>query len=410
MNDDAGTPGATWDQDIQAISDWIIGHAIEGHDLADTLDTFCERARAAGLPVARVHVAMTTLHPMFEARSMRWNEAGVEYREQHPHRDAPGDDWLKSPLRPLTEAGQREVRYPMESQGLWRDFPLLVELEAVGFTDYFGAVSPFGPEDEALARQDGMLMGWATRRAGGFTETHIAAIRRLQMRFAAAAKIANREETALNILSAYLGGDAATRVLDGQIKLGDGEVIPSVIWYSDLRHSTDLADSLPGEAFLAVLNDYFHCTAGAVLDHGGDVLRFIGDAVLAIFPIAEGRFTTAEACARAIEAARDADRRIAELNDDKGDLPGYPVAYGLALHVGPVLFGNIGVPERVEFSVIGPAANEVCRLEGKTKDLGRAIVVSEAFAKELDLDWQDLGEHALKGVGTKRRVLAPPPP
>jgi len=286
VNDDAGTLGATWDQDIQAISDWIIGHAIEGHDLADTLDTFCERARAAGLPVARVHVAMTTLHPMFEARSMRWNEAGVEYREQHPHRDAPGDDWLKSPLRPLTEAGQREVRYPMESQGLWRDFPLFVELEAVGFTDYFGAVSPFGPEDEALARQDGMLMGWATRRAGGFTETHIAAIRRLQMRFAEAAKIANREETALNILSAYLGGDAATRVLDGQIKLGDGEVIPSVIWYSDLRHSTDLADSLPGEAFLAVLNDYFHCTAGAVLDHGGDVLRFIGDAVLAIFPIA----------------------------------------------------------------------------------------------------------------------------
>jgi len=338
VNDDAGTPGATWDQDIQAISDWIIGHAIEGHDLADTLDTFCERARAAGLPVARVHVAMTTLHPMFEARSMRWNEAGVEYREQHPHRDAPGDDWLKSPLRPLTEAGQREVRYPMESQGLWRDFPLLVELEAVGFADYFGAVSPFGPEDEALARQDGMLMGWATRRAGGFTETHIAAIRRLQMRFAAAAKIANREETALNILSAYLGGDAATRVLDGQIKLGDGEVIPSVIWYSDLRHSTDLADSLPGEAFLAVLNDYFHCTAGAVLDHGGDVLRFIGDAVLAIFPIAEGRFTTAEACARAIEAARDADRRIAELNDDKGDLPGYPgrLRPGAARGAGPV--------------------------------------------------------------------------
>jgi len=409
MDDSSGQSGgqteSTWDRDIQAISDWIIGHAIEGHDLADTLDSFCERARAAGLPLARVHVAMTTLHPMYEARSLRWNEAGIELRENYPHIDAPGDDWLRS-----IEAGQREVRYPMEGEGSWRDYPLLVDLEAKGFSDYFGAVNPFAPEEVARARQDGMIMGWATRRAGGFTEAHLAAIRRLQLRFAAAAKIANREETALNILSAYLGGDAATRVLDGQIKLGDGEVIPSVIWYSDLRHSTDLADTLPGEAFLAVLNDYFRCTAGAVLDHGGDVLRFIGDAVLAIFPVAEGRFTTGEACARAIEAARDADKRIAQLNAERGAAPGYPVAYGLALHVGQVLFGNIGVPERVEFSVIGPAANEVCRLEGKTKDLGRSIVVSEAFARELELDWQDLGEHELKGVGSKRRILALPSP
>jgi len=408
MNGAGRQKDGSWDRDIQAISDWIIGHAIEGHDLAETLDGVCERARAAGLPVARVHVAMTTLHPMFEARSLRWNETGIGLRENYPHIDGPGDDWLRSPLRPLIEAGRREVRYPMESKGSWRDYPLLVDLAAKGFTDYFGAVSPFAPEEEARARQDGMLMAWATRRPGGFTKTHLAAIRRLQMRFAAAAKIANREETAFNILTAYLGGDAASRVLDGQIKLGDGDVIPSVIWYSDLRHSTDLADTLPGEAFLAVLNDYFRCTAGAVLDHGGDVLRFIGDAVLAIFPIAEGRFTTEEACSRAIEAASDADRRIAELNADRGTTPGYPVASGLALHVGPVLFGNIGVPERVEFSVIGPAANEVCRLEGKTKDLGRSIVVSEAFAKELDLDWQDLGEHELKGVGTTRRILAPP--
>jgi len=410
MDDAGGQPESNWNRDIQAISDWMIGDALQGRDLLATLDELCERAQAAGLPVERVHVAMTTLHPMFQARSIRWFTEGGEYRVSHPHGETPGDDWLKSPLRVVTESEQREVRFPMESDGVWREFPLLVELEGEGFTDYFGAVSPFGPEEEAIARQDGMIMSWATRRPGGFTDGHIAAIRRLQMRFAVAAKITNREETALNILSAYMGGDAAKRVLDGQIKLGDGDVIPSVIWYSDLRHSTDLADTLPGEAFLAVLNDYFRCAAGAVLDHGGDVLRFIGDAVLAIFPIAEGRFTTEEACARAIEAAEEADRRIAELNADRGTAPGYPVAYGLALHVGPVLFGNIGVPERVEFSVIGPAANEVCRLEGKTKDLGRSIVVSEAFARELDLDWQDLGEHELRGVGAKRRILAPPSP
>ncbi len=159
---------------------------------------------------------------------------------------------------------------------------------------------------------------------------------------------------------------------------------------------------------MALLNSYFECTAGAVLDHNGEVLRFIGDAVLAIFPIGDDQFNENQACAAAYDAALDAARRIKNLNRDRARRSEPKLEFGLALHVGDVLFGNIGVPERVEFSVIGPAANEVCRLEGLTKYLGQSIIASAPFANSLDIDWLDLGRHVLRGVSEPRKIFAPP--
>ena len=252
-----------------------------------------------------------------------------------------------------------------------------------------------------------MLTSWATDRPGGFDEDDMAALRRVQARLAVGVKMANREATALNVLTAYLGAKAGRRVLDGQIQRGDGDSLHAVIWYSDLRGSTPLAEGLSGPDFLALLNGYFECTAGAVLDHGGEVLRYIGDAVLAIFQV-DGPGGDVRAARIALAAAQDARTRLARFNLSREEHGEHPVDFGLALHVGAVMFGNVGVPERIDFTVIGPAVNEVARLEGLTKTLGRRIVVSNAFSRLLPLDWEALGETSLRGVGSGRRVYAPP--
>ena len=192
-------------------------------------------------------------------------------------------------------------------------------------------------------------------------------------------------------------------MLNGQIRRGDGEMIHAVIWYSDMRDSTRLADGMAAEDFLRTVNSYFECTAGAVLANGGEVLRFIGDAVLAIFPIRDG--DSQSACERAMAAARDAEARLGVVNDERARHDLEALDYGLGLHVGDVMFGNIGVPERLEFSVIGPAANEVARIEGLTKTLGRRTLASAEFARSVPRYWESAGSHALKGVGAPLEVV-----
>ncbi|MFT5390506.1 MAG: adenylate cyclase [Gammaproteobacteria bacterium] len=174
-----------------------------------------------------------------------------------------------------------------------------------------------------------------------------------------------------------------------------------MIWYSDLRQSTALADVLPGNEFLGALSDYFQCTAGAVLDHGGEVLRFIGDAVLAIFHV-DGVDGHARAATVARAASRDAERRLVTVNEERRKRGDPTLEFGLALHSGELMFGNIGVPERLEFSVVGPAANEAARIENLTKHLGRRVLVSSAFADLVLLDtgnrWVSRALTALNGL------------
>lgn len=232
-------------------------------------------------------------------------------------------------------------------------------------------------------------------------------LNRIDQRLAVACKINIQSRITENILSAYLGPGAGGRVLNGQIKRGDGDTIHAVIWYSDMRDSTRLADSMSGEAFLDALNQYFESTAGAVLQNGGEVLRFIGDAVLAIFPI-RGENGAEKACRLAMKAAAAARENLFQANQKRVANGEERLDFGLGLHIGQVLFGNIGVPERVEFSVVGPAANEVARLESLTKSLKREILVSESFARYLKLDWINQGRHPLRGVGQQVSVYAPP--
>jgi adenylate cyclase len=207
--------------------------------------------------------------------------------------------------------------------------------------------------------------------------------------------------TARVLLDTYLGAHTGARVLDGLIRRGDGEVIPAVVWWADLRGSTALAERLSRQEYLWLLNRFFECTAGSVVERGGEVLKFIGDAVLAIFPL-KGQ---PDAGRRALDAVNEALRRIAQLNAERDMGGADPVDAAIALHQGEVSYGNIGIPGRLDFTVTGPAVNEVARLEGLSKQLGQRVVASDAFARLVPGSLVSLGRHPLRGVSGEREVF-----
>jgi adenylate cyclase len=207
--------------------------------------------------------------------------------------------------------------------------------------------------------------------------------------------------TAKTLLDTYLGVHTGGRVLEGRIRRGDGEVIPAVIWWADLRGSTTLAETLPREAYLRALNRFFEATAGVVAEHGGEVLKFIGDAVMAIFPLKDDP----DAASHALAAAREALARIERLEAEPADAGAPRAQIALALHQGEVNYGNVGIAGRLDFTVTGPAVNEVARLEGLSKSLDRPVVASGAFAKLVPGRLESLGRHRLRGVSAEQEVF-----
>ena len=220
------------------------------------------------------------------------------------------------------------------------------------------------------------------------------------------------QRSAEDLLKTYLGERTGERVLAGQTKRGDGEKIHAVISLCDLRDSTRLAESIAAEDFLRSLNEFFDCTAGAVLEHGGEVLSYIGDAVFAIFPIGgterplrDACFREEGACAAALAAAQDARSRVDALNQRREAKGESQFHFGLALHVGDVMYGNLGVAQRLQFTVIGAAANEAARLAGMCKDLGRWVLVSSAFPRCFPNQMVSLGHHIMRGVDTPQEIF-----
>jgi len=205
-------------------------------------------------------------------------------------------------------------------------------------------------------------------------------------------------ELAKTVLDTYLGTHSGSQVLDGLIERGDGNLIDCVLWYCDLRDSTALADKMPLDKYLDMMNDYFECTAGAVLDHGGEVLKFIGDAVIAIFPYEEGTRPLADMAQTAVATAREAISRVDRLNESLKGTDRPAIRFGISLHIGSVMYGNIGTERRLDFSVIGPAANEVSRLEDLCKKLHIPVVVSSNFSETYSAELVPLGNHPSAGV------------
>ena len=390
-----------------ALIDWLLTEGLTIQNPRDLIGRLGRRMVEIGVPLSRLRITIRTLHPQYLGTSYTWIRGSEEVEEYLPtYEILLTDQYLKSPYAGIFE-GAGGIRRRLDVPGIVLDFPILEDLRATGATDYVAL---------PLLFSDGKInaLTLAADRPGGFTTTELENINRMVPLLAQIMECHALRRTATTILETYLGRHSGARVLKGLIKRGDGENIRALIWFSDLRGSTRLADRMPRQAFLHLLNDYFECMAGAVLDHGGEVLRFIGDAALAIFPI--GSVDTdlqncrdhVHACEAAIEAARDAVHRVATVNAERQTRGDPAIGFGIGLHLGEVLYGNIGVPQRLEFSVVGAAANEAARIESMTKMLGKFVLISESMAQVARQPLVDLGSHALRGVSQPQRLFTLP--
>jgi len=392
---------------IDQVTDWLMGEALGEPEIEKLVDGTAARVDAAGIPIQRFHISFNILHPLYSGLSLTWRRGEpVEVTQLERTMDNANPAWQRSPLLHMIQRRILTLRRRLVGPEAMLDFPVLEELRAAGATDYFAFAIPFGG-----SKVDGLVGSWVTDRKRGFFDADLRDLARVQRRLGVACRMLIRGQVAQNVVSTYLGRGAGERVLAGQIRRGDGETIHAVIWYSDLRGSTEMAERLDRDAYTHVLNCYFECVGGAILEAGGEILDFIGDAVLAIFPLGDGPNDVASkraaACARALAAAHDAQRRLDRTNAERLGKALPQLSYGLALHVGDVMFGNIGTPERLSFSVIGPSVNQVARLESLTKKVGRPIVASRAFADSCPAGWDSMGLHAVRGIAEPIEVFAP---
>jgi adenylate cyclase len=275
-------------------------------------------------------------------------------------------------------------------------FPLLDDLRAEGVTDYIALPLLF-IDGSAHASS------WATRQPGGFSDEQLNALRSVVRALARVIEIISLRRTASILLDTYVGNRAGERILGGQIRRGHTDTMHAAIWLSDLRGFTALSDRLPAETVVDILNRYFDCQVAAIRAHGGEVLKFMGDGLLAVFPIAERDGNTQQVCSRVLQAARESRASVEAMAYPQGDTV-ERFRFGVALHVGKILYGNIGGGNRLDFTCIGPAVNLAARLEKIAARLSRTIVASTAFADICSGEWTDLGEFPISGFSKAERV------
>jgi len=383
---------------------WLVREAHAAPSARDLVEQFARALLAAGIPVWRLWISVRTLHPQLLGTGFIWEDNGKGVQQNILSRDVLSDPrYLDSPVKVLFE-GAGGLRRRLDVPHPVLDYPIVRELREQGATDYVVMPLPFS---------SGQINGISltTRRPGGFTTADLGHIYEVLPLLTRVFEVHATRLTAVNLLDVYLGKQSGAKVLNGLVKRGDGEEVHAVIWFSDLRNSTPLAESMPRSEFLRLLDRFFDCTAGAVLGHGGEVLRYIGDASLAIFPISaageaalEASPQAARACEMALTAALEAQNRMRGLNAERERAGQAPIGFGIGLHVGDVLYGNIGTEDRLEFSVIGAAANEAARIEAMCKSLDATLVVSEAFARFLPDRLRSLGRHALRGVAAPQEL------
>lgn len=375
-------------QDPAGVEAWLLGDAIRQDDLLALVQAFLWRLVAAGLPVQRASLHVGTLHPQLFGYAWNWNsDDGFcdEVKVDEAALVAPA--YRANPLFRAIEHHERFRTRPAATDAS----PLLRELAGQGFTDY--AVLPL---NAGAAQHHAATL--ATRQADGFSDAQFAALDRLLRVFALHVERHIASRIARNLVTTYLGAAAGQLVLDGAIRRGAGRAIDAILWVSDLRGFTTLAERLEDRAVTAVLDLCFDRLAGAVMDAGGEVLKFIGDGMLAVFPVDRPGGERAAAGA-AIAAAEAALRAFAALNADPAQAPGWaPMQVGIALHRGEAFFGNVGSPRRLDFTVIGRAVNAASRVEGLCKETGRSLLITGPVAALTERALEPLGEHRLRGV------------
>jgi adenylate cyclase len=391
--------------DVAAISDWVVRQGLTSDDLPGLLSGFCERIVALHVPLWRGHVSLATLHPMYEAIGYSWRRTQGLTHDQYEHGSTSREVWQRSPVRFLVENRVPRMRNRLELGEGTEAFPVLADLRDEGATDWFGRLVSFGDRTQR-AGLPGMATTWTSDRAGGFSDADIALIESLVTTLALAVYRIALLQIAIDLLAAYVGPEPGRRILSGQVRQGTAQQLSAAIMIADLRGFTGVADRTPAERLLAGLNEHLGAVVGAVEQHGGQVLKFLGDGLMAVFALEERAAGTA--CADALAAAEAALAANAAINSRR-EAAGEPLLeLDVALHLGDVMYGNVGSARRLDFTVIGPAVNEASRIEALCEPLGCHVLMSAAFADACPRALRSLGHHTLRGVASPQELFTLP--
>jgi adenylate cyclase len=380
--------------EFQKTLDWIVDGARSAATPVQMMTETSERLVQAGLPLWRVGVFVRTLHPDIFGLNFIWRP-GTETAIGTANFDTPDSpQFMNSPLR-IVFLETREVRYRLDDPDSKR-FPFFDDMRAEGVTDYLALPLRFTDDSIHAA-------SWTTKQPGGFTDQQLNALRSLARPMTRYIEIINLRRKAGILLDTYVGNRAGERILGGQIRRGHTEMMHAAIWLSDLRGFTALSDRLPPETVVDILNRYFDCQVPAIRTSGGEILKFMGDGLLAVFPIAEEEGSAQQVCARVLQAARESRASVETMQYQIGETV-ERFRFGVALHVGKILYGNIGGGNRLDFTCIGPAVNLAARLEKLAGRLHRTIVASGEFVDLCANEWADLGEFPISGFSKAERV------
>ncbi|MGH6982446.1 MAG: adenylate/guanylate cyclase domain-containing protein [Stellaceae bacterium] len=387
---------------------WAVREGLQGSSVEQLFNGFCRQLVADGVKLWRGYAAMRTLHPQWSGYGFTWRREHTSVEEEQFERNAGGSDapgFDSSPVRHLLARAEGGEGNPRIRRRLMieteRDFPLLEEFYAAGATDYFAQVFTFARSDKST----GVFFSFTGDGTGGFTEDDLILIQTALPALALAVKSEASHVIASGLLAAYLGEDAGRRVHAGAVERGSVESLHAIIWYADIRGFTGIADNEPGLNVVRLLDEVFETLTAPLRRRGGQVMKFIGDGMLATFSFDE--VDRAETCRLALDAVEEAMVALDNMNSGREYtmLPAARVDF--ALHLGDVLYGNIGAADRLDFTVIGPAVNEVDRIEKLCEPLGRSVLMSAEFAAAAEQPDRlvSLGEHMLRGVREPREIF-----
>jgi len=390
---------------LAELAEWITSEGLVGAQETAMMTGFCERALAAGLPLASGLMIIDTLHPIHEGRAIRWFRAKEKETELIEYgRTSEGEaaaNWRASPFYRLVESGEKLSRHNVRAEAQ-AGSPYFKSRLVEGTVEMVAMVNRFAAEG-IIGEMDCVYSAWGTDRLEGFGQREVEVLKRLTPFLALAVKCATLARIAETLVETYLGRDAGRMVLGGRIARGVADRIGAALWFSDLRGYTTITDTAAPDQIIPLLNDYADAVLSAIQNRGGDVLKLIGDGVLAIFRSDDG----ALACRAAVAAALNAAERIAALNRRR-EAQSLPTTHMyLGLHIGEVFFGNIGSKNRLDFTVVGPAVNETSRIAAMCRSVDQRILMSAAFARALDEPRRvvSVGRYALRGVGRPQELF-----
>lgn len=377
----------------------VTKRGLKGLEIDEQLSAFAKAICATGFPMKRASMGMSTLHPRYGALNYVWRPEwdGVESSPQGRTAEE-RKAFAESPIHFMLETGTTILRFRLDD-GADLPYSVLEDLRSEGMTDYAAHIVEFSRSSDTEGVLEGVFFSCATDSPGGFDPDQLKLLLDALPYLAMAIKSRLTYSVAKTITETYLGADAGSRVLIGEIERGACQAIDAVIWFCDLRGFTRASNTLKRDALIGLLNDYLEVMARPVREQGGQILKFMGDGFLATFELRDG--DDHAVCGRALRAAKDLRACFVDLNRQR-ESAGEPVLhFGLALHVGEVLYGNIGGDDRLDFTVVGPAVNIASRIQDMCRPLQKDVILSERFGSLVGVTPgapRSLGRHALRGM------------